>query len=137
MESPENPGRFKPSLDAEAEDTTTGREILKAGIDGVTNPWLITKTRVTPKLPRKLKGSGQVILSVLIEADGTVSEISVIRCNRPGLGIEESAIAAVREWRYEPAEKDGEPVAVYFTVVVELAYHGRTPVHRRAGEPKQ
>ncbi len=115
--------RITMQRESEAE-ATIEREIPQAGTDGVTNPRLVIKTKVAPKLPSKLRGSGRVVLSVLIEANGTVSEISVIRCNRPGLGIEESAIGAVRHWRYEPAEKNGEPVAVYFTVVVSLTLHG-------------
>ena len=114
----------KLALNAEADTTKIDREILRAGTNGVTNPRLIMKTRISPKLPRKLKGSGQVILQGIVEANGTVSYIFVVHCNRPGLGIEKSAMRAVRNWRYEPAEKDGKPVAVYFTIIVNLTYLG-------------
>ncbi len=47
----------------------------------------------------------------------------MIRCNKPGLGFEEAAIDAVRQWRYKPALKDGQPLDVYFTIVVDFSLH--------------
>jgi len=49
---------------------------------------------------------------------GSVGEIEILNCNRAGMGFEESALAAVAQWRYEPARQNGKPVDVYFTVSV-------------------
>jgi len=38
----------------------------------------------------------------------------------PDLGLSDAAARAVRDWVYEPAKKDGKPVRVYFTVVVDF-----------------
>jgi len=35
--------------------------------------------------------------------------------------VDESAVKAVQEWRFEPARKDGNPVAV--RVTVEIRFH--------------
>jgi len=36
-------------------------------------------------------------------------------------GIDASAVEAVQQWRFDPARKDGEPVAV--RVTVEILFH--------------
>ena len=96
------------------------REIFLAGTDGVTNPEVIPRSKVLPVFPPKFRGRGQVILQIVVEVNGAVSEISVIRCDRPGKGLEKSAANAVKQWRYKPALKDGKPVPVYFTVVMDF-----------------
>jgi len=35
-----------------------------------------------------------------------------------GFGFGRAAIEAVRQWRYRPATRDGEPIDVYFTIIV-------------------
>ena len=37
-----------------------------------------------------------------------------------GMGLDEKAIAAVRSWKFEPAMKDGRPVAVQVNVEVNF-----------------
>ena len=95
-------------------------ELLIAGVDGVTNPELVSK--IDPVYPRQDKlEKAQVILQAIIEIDGSVRDIQLVRINNPGKGFEKAAIDAVRRWRYKPATKDGEPVAVYFHVVVDFS----------------
>ena len=62
----------------------------------------------------------RVILQAIILKDGTVGEVEVLNCNRPNMGFEESAIAAVQQWRYRPAMQGDRPVDVYFTVRVDF-----------------
>ena len=38
----------------------------------------------------------------------------------PDYGFEEAAVEAIRQWRYRPATRNGQPVSVYFTVLVEF-----------------
>ena len=37
------------------------------------------------------------------------------------MGLDENAIEAVKQWRFEPAMKDGKPVAV--EINVEVTFH--------------
>ena len=37
-----------------------------------------------------------------------------------GMGLDEKAIEAVRNWKFEPAKKDGKPVAVQINVEVNF-----------------
>jgi protein TonB len=97
---------------------------LLAGTGGVTNPVLIPESKIKPEYPelaRLARLEANVILQAVIGCDGTVHDARVLRCTQASLGFEESAIAAVRQWRYEPATQDGRPVEVYFTVFVEFS----------------
>lgn len=95
---------------------------LLAGAGGVTNPTLIHQTQPEyPELARTARMEGRVILQAICNKDGTVSEPTVVNCSRPGVGFEEAAAAAVRQWRYEPALQGDRPVDVYFTIVVTFS----------------
>jgi TonB family protein len=99
------------------------RRPLLAGVGNVSNPRFIPESRVEPVFPkeaREKKIEGNVILQAVVLKDGTVAGVEVLNCSRPGFGFEEAAIAAVSEWRYEPALMDGEPVDVYFTIFLDF-----------------
>ncbi len=67
---------------------------------------------------RKAKYQGTVVLWMVVGADGRPREIKVVRS--VGLGLDEKAIEAVRTWKFEPARKDGRPVAVQIAVEVDF-----------------
>jgi len=93
------------------------------GVGGVTHPTRVAESYVQPLYPehaRRAKIGGKVFLQAIVERDGSVGEVSLLRCNRPGLGFEDAALAAVRQWRYEPATQNGEPVDAVITVIVEF-----------------
>lgn len=101
-------------------------QVLLAGVGDVTNPMLIESSKTKPEYPelaRAARIEGNVILQAIIARDGGVGSLEVLRCNRPAMGFEEAAIAAVQSWRYEPATQSGRPVEVYFTVVVDFILH--------------
>ena len=61
-----------------------------------------------------------MILQCIVRRDGTVGDAEVLRVTAPGHGFEEAAMRAVRKWRFVPATMNGEPIDVYFTVVVDF-----------------
>ena len=63
---------------------------------------------------RKAKYQGTCVLWLIVGPDGRPRDIRVSRTL--GLGLDEKAIEAVRNWRFEPAMKDGKPVAVQINV---------------------
>ncbi len=65
---------------------------------------------------------------VVVKADGTVGEVAV---SRPiGFGLDENAVAAIRNARFQPAIKDGKPVAVMLNLDVPFRiFSKRTNVH--------
>jgi TonB family protein len=70
--------------------------------------------------------SGSVVLDVVITAEGKVAEVRVIK-GLP-LGLSEAAVAAVEQWRYEPARiritGDAVPVVFFLTVPFDLGEGG-------------
>ncbi len=65
---------------------------------------------------RKADIQGVVVLEAVITAAGDVEEVGVI-LGQP-LGLTENAIESVLQWKYEPALKDGKPVAVIMAVTI-------------------
>jgi TonB family protein len=62
--------------------------------------------------------SGMVILEIIISPDGSVRSTRVLR----GVAgqIDDAAIEAARQWRYEPALLNGAPVPAIFTATVAV-----------------
>jgi TonB family protein len=71
-----------------------------------------------PEEARKAKKQGTVVLSVVIGSDGTVGDVSVTRSL--GSGFDEKAVEAVKKWEFEPASKDGRPVAVRVDIQLDF-----------------
>jgi periplasmic protein TonB len=67
---------------------------------------------------RKAKYQGMVVLWVVIDQNGRPRQVKVQRSL--GMGLDEKAIEAVRLWKFEPARKDGQPVAVQVNVEVNF-----------------
>jgi len=78
---------------------------------GVTNPKPIYRPEPQySEEARKAKWQGSVLLSLVVDENGKPVQIKVIR--PLGLGLDEKAIEAVSQWKFEPGKKDGKPVAV-------------------------
>jgi TonB family protein len=67
---------------------------------------------------RKAKYQGTVVLWLVVDSNGRARDARVQRSL--GMGLDEKALAAVRQWRFEPALKDGHPVAVQINVEVNF-----------------
>jgi len=59
---------------------------------------------------RKAKFSGNVEVYCVVDEQGKTSNIRVAR--GVGMGLDEKAIEAVRQYKFKPAMKDGKPVRV-------------------------
>jgi protein TonB len=79
--------------------------------------------RSAPRYPPRARAegvSGQVSLSLLIDADGRVLKVEVVDAAPPGV-FDAAAVEAVRGWRFEPARYRGQPVKVWARQVVKFA----------------
>ncbi|HVE66419.1 MAG TPA: TonB family protein [Thermoanaerobaculia bacterium] len=90
---------------------------------GVAPAVLVSK--IEPEYPPqaiRAQAEGSVILDVGIDETGRVTDVQVIR----GLsyGLSEAAAAAVREWRYRPAEGPGGPIPSRKTVRILFTLRG-------------
>jgi TonB family protein len=64
------------------------------------------------------KFQGEVTLLVTIGTDGRARNLTVVRSL--GMGLDQKALDAVRTWRFDPARKDGRPVAVQMNIIVNF-----------------
>jgi TonB family protein len=86
------------------------------GVTSAPRPTYRPEPGYTPAA-RKAKIEGEVALSIVIDAQGNVTEVK--QTSDPlGEGLDERAAATVRTWKFEPARRDGVPVAVKSLVKV-------------------
>jgi len=64
-----------------------------------------------PSRARQRNAEGFVTLSLLVQSDGSMTDIRVLEADPPGV-FEESATACIQAWRFEPALYQGKPVSV-------------------------
>jgi len=86
---------------------------------GIEPPRLLREVKAIYTDDARRRGiTGDVDLEIVVKRDGTVDDVRV----RRGLdaGLDQRAIAAVREWRFAPARRQGEPVDVIVEVSVEF-----------------
>lgn len=62
---------------------------------------------------------GNVLLEVLVGTDGVPREVKVSSASAPGV-FDDTAIASVKTWRFNPATKHGQPVESW--VLVPICY---------------
>lgn len=85
----------------------------------VQQPILIHKVEpVYPEIAQKARIQGVVILEAVVTKTGDMEDVRVLRSLHPIL--DQSAVHAVSQWRYQPARLEGKPVKVYFTVTVKF-----------------
>lgn len=83
--------------------------------------------QVPPKWPeaaRKRGVNGVVVMSLLVGVDGRVSEVRVLESRPPGV-FDGAALEAVRQWRFQAAQYQGQPVAVRVTQPLEFNLEGQ------------
>jgi TonB family protein len=86
---------------------------------GVTAPIVLSKKDPEySEEARKAKYQGTVLLSIEVSPSGIASNIKVVRSL--GLGLDEKAIDAVKQWKFKPGYKDGKPVTVAATIEVNF-----------------
>jgi TonB family protein len=86
---------------------------------GVTAPIVLSKKDPEySEEARKAKYQGTVLLSIEVSPSGIASNIKVQRSL--GLGLDEKAIEAVKQWKFKPGYKDGKPVTVAATIEVNF-----------------
>lgn len=86
---------------------------------GITPPGLLRE--VKPQYTEEARRGnieGEVVLEVIVQADGSVGRVRVLQ--GLGSGLDQRAAEAVRQWRFSPARRHGAPVDVLVEVAVEF-----------------
>jgi TonB family protein len=92
----------------------------RAGTNGITSPRCVYCPAPVSQKAQKAKISGTVLLDVTVTADGQVGKPIVLK--GLGVGLDEQALEAVRNWKMKPASgPDGKPIAC--RVQVEVTFH--------------
>jgi len=103
---------------ATAPDTEKLRPEDASSLPIPTDEYLVTKmpsiasdVRIPyPPEAKQKRIEGKVVLELLIDAAGAVRDVRLV--SGPGYGLNEAAMAAIKGFRFKPAEIEGKPVAV-------------------------
>jgi TonB family protein len=86
---------------------------------GIDPPRLVREVKADyTDVARRRGVQGEVVMEILVRADGNVGEVRVVQGLDPGL--DERAVQAVRQWRFAPAHRQGVPVEVVVEASVEF-----------------
>jgi protein TonB len=89
---------------------------------GVAGGLLIQKTApVYPEIAKKAHVSGTVVMKATISKSGVIENLHVV--SGPAM-LTQSALEAVRTWRYKPYKLNNEPVEIETTVNVVFTLGG-------------
>ncbi len=75
-----------------------------------------------PALSRRLREQGTVLLEILILPDGTVGEVK-IKESSGFKRLDDTAMKAVKQWKYTPAQRGQEPIAYWYLQPLEFSLH--------------
>jgi len=79
------------------------------------------------KKARKARYQGTVVLWLIVDRHGEPQRIRVQRSL--GMGLDEEAVKAVQRWRFQPATKNGQPVAVMINVEINFRLYDSLHPH--------
>ena len=104
-----------------AKTTTAPQEVAVEVGPGITPPRPVFTPE--PDYPESLrKGKHQIqgtcVLGITVEKDGLVRDVHVKRSSDKR--FDQNAIDAVKRWKFEPATRDGKPIAVLTSVEVDF-----------------
>lgn len=100
----------------------TGGGVYRAG-GAVSAPRLIKEVKpgyTSAALRNRIQGS--VVLEAVVTTDGCASQFRIVRSLDPG-GLDEEAMTAVAQWRFEPGRFGATPVNVLVTIVLDFSIH--------------
>jgi TonB family protein len=116
-------GRGKGDGDGDGGPQGTGGGPYQVG-NGVLPPR--EKRRVDPQYTAeamRAKIQGVVLVAAVVQTDGRVTDVRVIRSLDQSFGLDTKAIEAARKWEFYPGTRFGEPVPVL--VNIELTFNLR------------
>jgi TonB family protein len=86
---------------------------------GIEPPTVVHEVKPTYTETARVRGiTGEVVLEIVVLRNGMVGRVRMLQ--GLGSGLDERAIEAVRQWRFAPARRLGQPVDVQVEVAVEF-----------------
>jgi len=109
-----------------ADDNTPGDEIYHVG-NGTSPPRPIyTPEPEFSEEARHARFQGVVVMTVVVNKTGNIVRIKLARA--VGKGLDENAMEELKTWRFEPATRKGQPVAVEMNIEVAFNLYSK-PSH--------
>ena len=97
---------------------TLAMNAVKVG-PGMTAPMLLSKVEPSySEEARAAKYQGTVTLQIVVDTDGTATDIQVVKSL--GFGLDEKAVEAVMAWKFKPGTMGGTPVPVQAMIEVNF-----------------
>ncbi len=95
------------------------RAVHSVSEPGVVSPRVLYKVEphYTPDA-RDAKIAGTVMVELEVQADGKAHNAQIVRSLDPGL--DQNAINAISQWRFQPGTKNGLPVTVHATIEINF-----------------
>lgn len=88
---------------------------------GVVVPRLVKEVKPQYTAEAKAAGiQGGVMLEIVVLTDGTVGDVRITKSLDTVYGLDDEAVKAIKQWIFEPGQKDGKPVPV--RVNVEMTF---------------
>jgi TonB family protein len=103
--------------------------------NGVTAPRVIVQVEpqyTSAAMRQKIEGA--VVLEAVVQADGRLQDIKVVKPLDKQYGLDQSALDAATKWRFEPGTKDGKPVNVRVTLEMRFAIDSKSKRPSSVGE---
>ena len=100
------------------DDADQAEDVYDLG-PGIAPPRIIKQVAPRPSNARGVRVVGSVNIALVVSSKGMPKDVHVVK----GLDneVDKSAVEAVEQWRFAPAQKDRKPVAVRITL--EIAFH--------------
>ena len=98
-----------------------GAGAYRANEPGLVKPRLLKQ--VPPNYPSVAKNAsvaGDVELEAVVKADGTIGDVRIVKSLDTRFGLDDEAVRVAKLWLFAPARKDGFPVPVIVTIVVQF-----------------
>jgi TonB family protein len=99
----------------------TGGGVYRLG-SGIVSPQDIFKPKpnyTAEAMRARIQGS--VLVECVVQPSGVCTDIQIVRSLDPRFGLDQEAVKSVRQWRFKPGTRLGQPVAVLVTIEVEFA----------------
>lgn len=98
----------------------TGGGVYREG-NGVTSPRPIKEVKPTyTGDAMRARIQGLVTMEAVVMPDGSVGDIHIVRSLDPRFGLDQEAIKTLKQWRFAPGMRLGQPVPVL--IVVEMSF---------------
>jgi TonB family protein len=116
-----NPAQQPAPASQPAADPFQSPDVYAPGTSGLTSPLLLREVKPNyTGAAMRARIQGVVTVECIVELDGTVGAIRIVKSLDPDFGLDNEALRTVKQWRFVPGRKDGSPVRTF--VQVELSF---------------